>query len=61
MRMASATLNGETTMTPGEDDNIPKAPPLGLRERYIKILVGVRAVVRGDVRLVDVVHRFTSC
>ncbi|MDB5321359.1 MAG: hypothetical protein JWN40_2990 [Phycisphaerales bacterium] len=37
MRMASATLNGETTMTPGEEDNIPKAPPLGLRERYIKI------------------------
>ena len=35
MRMASATLNGKT-MTP-EEENIPKAPPLGLRERYIKL------------------------
>src|SRR3954468_12015195 len=34
MRMASATLNGNKTMTP-EEENIPKAPPVGLRGRYI--------------------------
>jgi hypothetical protein len=36
MRMASATLNGNKTMTP-EEENIPKAPPMALRQRYIKL------------------------
>src|SRR3954454_18591777 len=33
--MSSATLNPD--MTSPEEDNIPKAPPAGLRNRYIKL------------------------
>jgi hypothetical protein len=34
--MASVTLNS-SKMSTAEDENIPKAPPVGLRERYIKL------------------------
>jgi hypothetical protein len=38
LRMASATfLNGDRTMTSADEDNIPKAPPMALRTRYIKL------------------------
>src|SRR3954452_18952760 len=35
--MATATLNREATMPSAEDDNIPKAPPMALRTRYISL------------------------